>query len=103
LAVRRNEAGYSEHFELHEKIGLANDASIQSFHVEQSWSLKLYLVIATRESDSTSAVKVFKPFLPNQLHADSASLSAISGSRTFGSAETIHMVILPRPRGVMSG
>jgi len=91
--VRRNAQGQSEHFDIHKLVGLPDDVLVQAFHVEQSWSLKIYLAIAYKASDSASTLLLLKPFTPDQLQENSDKvLPKISANRPLGTVEKIYMV-----------
>lgn len=90
--MRRDAHGHSELFDLHSIIGLPDNAVVQSFHVEQSWSLKLYLAVAYQMDDVSSSLLVLKPFSPEQLHSGAGVLPTVSGDRRIGTVQEIYMV-----------
>ncbi|KAF7502179.1 hypothetical protein GJ744_006768 [Endocarpon pusillum] len=89
--IRRDAQGRSEMFTIHKIIGLHDNVYIQYFHVEQSWSLKLHLVVACKSSDNSSSLVVLKPFLPDQLHEGAEPLNRISGESILGTIQKIQM------------
>lgn len=65
---------------------------MQTFHVEQSWNLTLYLALAYKNAESASNFHLLQPFRPEQLSEGDAVLSQILGDRRFGTIDRIYMV-----------
>ena len=91
--MRRDSAGHSSLLDLNATIGVPSNAIVQTFHVEQSWSLKLFMVVAWREQSSTnsSGLIVLKPCMPDDL-TENARLEAYRGDSKLGRVERIFMV-----------
>ncbi|KAG9758073.1 hypothetical protein KCU73_g4084, partial [Aureobasidium melanogenum] len=91
--LRRDHEGQSSIFDVGKQIGLPGNAYIQSFHVEQSWNLKLYLAVSYRDGDddSKSLLHLTKPFLPERLKQNGEDISYIPGSTRFGNILEIRM------------
>ncbi|KAK1774877.1 hypothetical protein QBC45DRAFT_489404 [Copromyces sp. CBS 386.78] len=67
--LRRDVQGRSQLLNLHNLLGLPDATRVQTFHVEQSWDLTLYLAIAYTPEDtpSSSKLQLLKPFRPEDL------------------------------------
>ena len=88
--------GHSDMIDIHDALGLPADAELQAFHLEQSWSLKIYLCLAYKSSSSSSQLLVAKPFSPETLKARSA-IPKVSGGKALGTVQKIFMVCGPHP------
>ncbi|KAH0372867.1 hypothetical protein KCU65_g919, partial [Aureobasidium melanogenum] len=91
--LRRDSEGQSSIFDIGKQIGLPENAYIQSFHVEQSWNLKLYLAVSYRsgDDDSKSLLHLVRPFLPERLKQNGEDILYIPGSTRFGNILEIRM------------
>ncbi|RBR22926.1 uncharacterized protein FIESC28_04224 [Fusarium coffeatum] len=91
--LRRDTQGHSQLFDVHQLIGLPENAHVQTFHVEQSWELKLYLAVAYEEiGDNTkSLLHLVRPFNPERLRPDGEALTVITGNTRFGAIFKILM------------
>ena len=66
-AVCKDVNGHSDMIDIHDALGLPADAELEAFHLEQSWSLKLFLCVAYKSTSSSSQLLVAKPFSPETL------------------------------------
>ncbi|KAF5655281.1 hypothetical protein F25303_689 [Fusarium sp. NRRL 25303] len=90
--LRRDAEGHSQLFDIHDLIGLPKDAYVQTFHVEQSWDLRLHLAVAYGDGKgSNSYLHLMKPFAPEVLRQSDDALPHIPGKAQFGTIQKILM------------
>ncbi|SCV36830.1 uncharacterized protein FFB14_06274 [Fusarium fujikuroi] len=93
--LRRDAEGHSQLFDIHDLIGLPKDAYVQTFHVEQSWDLRLHLAVAYGDrKGSNSYLHLMKPFAPEVLRQSDDALPHIPGKAQFGTIQKILMAPL---------
>lgn len=94
-AVCKDVNGHSDMIDIHDALGLPADAELEAFHLEQSWSLKLFLCVAYKSASLSSQLLVAQPFSPETLKGRSA-IPKVSGGKALGTVQKIFMVRDPQ-------